>query len=60
MGNLLFDTFQIAFDSRWYKLIGRNQGCSYIGDTRKQKQVKECKQVSVGPQKGHPTVDLDY
>jgi hypothetical protein len=26
---------------------------------RKQKQTKECKLVSVGPQKGHPTADLD-
>jgi hypothetical protein len=29
-------------------------------DTRKQKQMKECKLVSLGPQKGHPTADLDY
>jgi hypothetical protein len=60
MGNLLFDTFQIAFDSRWYKLICRNQGWSYIVDTRKQKQTKDCKLEYVGPQKGHPTVDLDH
>jgi hypothetical protein len=60
MENLLFDTFQFTFDTRWYTLIYRNQGCSYIVDMRKQKQMKECKLVSMGPQKGHPTADLDH
>jgi hypothetical protein len=32
----------------------------YIADTRKQKQMKECKLVSLRPQKGHPTADLDH